>query len=194
MPTPVDIAPARGKLGVLLVGLGAVSTTFIAGVIAIRKGIAKPIGSLTQMGICLLVDTSSAEIGFVLLGDGGLTADDTADGADLARDELGDAHLGERGERRCSDGLGRTGGGRAARRSSSSTACGRGAVLQDDVRRRDGVVRGGRDIAEGCGASSTHGCAACAACAALRTGISTTWSAASSTTTSRNGYISILIF
>src|SRR3954470_17922557 len=45
-----EIAPARGKLGVLLVGLGAVSTTFIAGVIAIRKGIAKPIGSLTQMG------------------------------------------------------------------------------------------------------------------------------------------------
>jgi myo-inositol-1-phosphate synthase len=50
MPTPVDIAPARGKLGVLLVGLGAVSTTTIAGVIAIRKGLAKPIGSLTQMG------------------------------------------------------------------------------------------------------------------------------------------------
>jgi myo-inositol-1-phosphate synthase len=48
--TPVDIAPARGKLGVLLVGLGAVSTTFIAGVLAIRKGFAKPIGSLTQMG------------------------------------------------------------------------------------------------------------------------------------------------
>jgi myo-inositol-1-phosphate synthase len=37
-------------LGVLLVGLGAVSTTFIAGVHAVRKGIAKPIGSLTQMG------------------------------------------------------------------------------------------------------------------------------------------------
>src|SRR5438309_8022421 len=50
MPTPVDIAPARGKLGVLFVGLGAVSTTTIAGVFAIRKGIAKPIGSLTQMG------------------------------------------------------------------------------------------------------------------------------------------------
>src|SRR5258706_13567189 len=50
MPTPVKIAPARGKLGVLLVGLGAVSTTTIAGVIAIRKGFAKPIGSLTQMG------------------------------------------------------------------------------------------------------------------------------------------------
>jgi myo-inositol-1-phosphate synthase len=50
MPVPVDIAPARGKLGVLLVGLGAVSTTTIAGVFAIRKGFAKPIGSLTQMG------------------------------------------------------------------------------------------------------------------------------------------------
>src|ERR1700730_18653544 len=50
MPTPVDIAPARGKLGVLLVGMGAVSTTTIAGVLAIRKGLAKPIGSLTQMG------------------------------------------------------------------------------------------------------------------------------------------------
>src|SRR5213078_2098187 len=50
MPTPVDIAPARGRLGVMLVGLGAVSTTTIAGVMAIRKGFAKPIGSLTQMG------------------------------------------------------------------------------------------------------------------------------------------------
>ena len=50
MPTSHDIAPARGRLGVLLVGLGAVSTTFIAGVLAIRKGFAKPIGSLTQMG------------------------------------------------------------------------------------------------------------------------------------------------
>jgi myo-inositol-1-phosphate synthase len=44
------IAPAEGKLGVLLVGLGAVSTTFIAGVEAIKNGIAEPIGSLTQMG------------------------------------------------------------------------------------------------------------------------------------------------
>jgi myo-inositol-1-phosphate synthase len=40
----------RGKLGILLVGLGAVSTTTIAGVLAIRKGLARPIGSLTQMG------------------------------------------------------------------------------------------------------------------------------------------------
>jgi len=46
----VDIAPADGKLGILLVGLGAVSTTFVAGVEAIRKGAAQPIGSLTQMG------------------------------------------------------------------------------------------------------------------------------------------------
>ncbi|MEP6708444.1 MAG: inositol-3-phosphate synthase [Pyrinomonadaceae bacterium] len=45
-----QIAPADGKLGVLLVGLGAVSTTFIAGVEAIKKGLAEPIGSLTQMG------------------------------------------------------------------------------------------------------------------------------------------------
>ena len=50
MSTPVDIAPARGKLGILLVGLGAVSTTTIAGVLAIRKGLSAPIGSLTQMG------------------------------------------------------------------------------------------------------------------------------------------------
>ena len=44
------IAPAEGKLGVLLPGLGAVSTTFIAGVEAIKKGAAAPIGSLTQLG------------------------------------------------------------------------------------------------------------------------------------------------
>jgi myo-inositol-1-phosphate synthase len=47
---PVEIAPAQGKLGILLVGLGAVSTTLVAGVFAARKGLAKPIGSLTQMG------------------------------------------------------------------------------------------------------------------------------------------------
>jgi myo-inositol-1-phosphate synthase len=48
--SPLQIAPARGKLGVLLVGLGAVATTTIAGVMAIRKRLAPPIGSLTQMG------------------------------------------------------------------------------------------------------------------------------------------------
>ncbi len=46
----VNIAPATGRLGILLVGLGAVSTTVIAGVLAIRKGLARPVGSLTQMG------------------------------------------------------------------------------------------------------------------------------------------------
>ena len=46
----VRIEPAAGKLGVLLPGIGAVSTTFIAGVEAVKKGLAKPIGSLTQMG------------------------------------------------------------------------------------------------------------------------------------------------
>ena len=45
-----QIAPATGRLGILLAGLGAVSTTLIAGVHAIRKGLAAPIGSLTQMG------------------------------------------------------------------------------------------------------------------------------------------------
>ena len=45
-----DIKPANGKLGVLLPGMGAVATTFVAGVEAARKGLARPIGSLTQMG------------------------------------------------------------------------------------------------------------------------------------------------
>src|SRR5579863_4539910 len=46
----ITIAPAKGKLGVMIPGMGAVATTFVAGVEAIRKGLAKPIGSLTQMG------------------------------------------------------------------------------------------------------------------------------------------------
>ena len=50
MPLSGDIAPATGRLGILLAGLGAVSTTLIAGVHAIRKGLAAPTGSLTQMG------------------------------------------------------------------------------------------------------------------------------------------------
>src|SRR5207302_4781135 len=44
------IQPAKGKLGIMIPGMGAVATTFVAGVEAIRKGLAKPIGSLTQMG------------------------------------------------------------------------------------------------------------------------------------------------
>ena len=46
----VEVKPAGGKLGVLLPGMGAVATTFVAGVLAVRRGLAKPIGSLTQMG------------------------------------------------------------------------------------------------------------------------------------------------
>ncbi len=46
----IEIAEPKGKLGVLLIGLGAVSTTFIAGVEAIKRGLGEPIGSLTQMG------------------------------------------------------------------------------------------------------------------------------------------------
>ena len=45
---PSRIAPASGKLGILTPGLGAVATTFIAGVESIRRGLAKPIGSITQ--------------------------------------------------------------------------------------------------------------------------------------------------
>lgn len=45
-----QIQPADGKLGILLPGLGAVATTMIAGVIAVNKGLAQPIGALTQMG------------------------------------------------------------------------------------------------------------------------------------------------
>src|SRR6266446_4225929 len=44
------IAEAKGKLGVMVPGMGAVATTFMAGVEAVRKGISQPIGSLTQMG------------------------------------------------------------------------------------------------------------------------------------------------
>lgn len=47
--TARSITPAKGKLGVLCVGLGAVTTTFMAGVENVRRGRSKPIGSLTQM-------------------------------------------------------------------------------------------------------------------------------------------------
>ncbi len=46
----VTVNEASGKLGILMPGMGAVATTFIAGVLAIRKGIGQPIGSLTQLG------------------------------------------------------------------------------------------------------------------------------------------------
>jgi myo-inositol-1-phosphate synthase len=90
----VDIAPASGKLGILLVGLGAVSTTFVAGVEAIRKGTAKPIGSLTQMGTIRLgkrTDNNCPKIkDFVPLAD----MDDIVFGAwDIFSDSAYDAAL-----------------------------------------------------------------------------------------------------
>ena len=50
MTSPTSIAPSTGRLGVLCVGLGAVTTTFLAGVELARKGMGSPVGSLTQMG------------------------------------------------------------------------------------------------------------------------------------------------
>ncbi len=45
-----EILPPRGKLGVLMQGMGAVATTFVAGVELVKKGLAEPVGSLTQLG------------------------------------------------------------------------------------------------------------------------------------------------
>lgn len=50
MKQPTSIPNADGKLGVLLPGMGAVATTFIAGTLLARRGLASPIGSLTQLG------------------------------------------------------------------------------------------------------------------------------------------------
>ena len=44
----MNVKPAEGKLGVFCVGLGAVATTFMTGVLMTRKGLAKPVGSMTQ--------------------------------------------------------------------------------------------------------------------------------------------------
>ena len=49
MEKPTSIAAPKGKLGVLLPGMGAVATTFMAGVELVRKKKAQPVGSLTQM-------------------------------------------------------------------------------------------------------------------------------------------------
>src|SRR5499425_1192712 len=61
MEKPGKIAPAKGKLGVLLPGMGAVSTTFIAGVELVRKGKAQPVGSLTQLGTIRLGKRTDAK-------------------------------------------------------------------------------------------------------------------------------------
>jgi myo-inositol-1-phosphate synthase len=65
MEKPAKIAPAKGKLGILLPGMGAVSTTFMAGVELVRKGHAHPVGSLTQLGTIRLgkrTDNNSPKI------------------------------------------------------------------------------------------------------------------------------------
>ena len=49
-PASNAIQPAKGKLGIMIPGMGAVATTFVAGVEAVRRGLSAPIGSLTQMG------------------------------------------------------------------------------------------------------------------------------------------------
>jgi myo-inositol-1-phosphate synthase len=67
-PTSADgaqIHPATGKLGIMIAGMGAVATTLIAGVEAVRKGIAKPIGSLTQMGTIRLGKRTDGRTPFV---------------------------------------------------------------------------------------------------------------------------------
>ena len=48
-----NVKKAEGKLGVLVVGLGAVSTTFMTGVLMTRKGLAKPVGSMTNTTRCV---------------------------------------------------------------------------------------------------------------------------------------------
>ena len=49
-PSAASITPHTGKLGIMIPGMGAVATTLIAGVEAVRRGFAKPIGSMSQMG------------------------------------------------------------------------------------------------------------------------------------------------
>jgi myo-inositol-1-phosphate synthase len=66
MKNSSDIAPAKGKLGVLIVGInGAVSTTFVAGVLNIVKGYGKPIGSLTQMATIRIGERAANNFPFI---------------------------------------------------------------------------------------------------------------------------------
>jgi myo-inositol-1-phosphate synthase len=61
----IEISKPSGNLGILLVGLGAVSTTLIAGVEAVKLGIAKPIGSLTQIGTIRLGKRTEKRVPFI---------------------------------------------------------------------------------------------------------------------------------
>src|SRR3954447_23640061 len=64
MPPPETpaVAPADGTLGVLCVGLGAVTTTLIAGVELTKRGLGVPVGSLTQMGTIRIGKRSDANV------------------------------------------------------------------------------------------------------------------------------------
>jgi myo-inositol-1-phosphate synthase len=62
MRRPVSVAPPKGRLGVLTPGIGAVSTTFMAGVELVRRGQAVPVGSLTQMGTIRLGKRTEARV------------------------------------------------------------------------------------------------------------------------------------
>jgi myo-inositol-1-phosphate synthase len=61
----VKIAPATGKLGVLIPGIGAVSTTFIAGVEAVKRGLGQPVGSLTQLATIRLGKRTEARTPYI---------------------------------------------------------------------------------------------------------------------------------
>ncbi len=63
--TQPKLKPAEGKLGVLLPGMGAVGTTFIAGTLLARRGIAPPVGSLTQMGTLRLGKRTDARTPYI---------------------------------------------------------------------------------------------------------------------------------
>ncbi len=67
MPTREDvrIAPADGKLGILIPGIGAVSTTFMAGVEAVKRGLGQPIGSLTQLATIRLGKRTDARTPYI---------------------------------------------------------------------------------------------------------------------------------
>jgi myo-inositol-1-phosphate synthase len=61
----MNIPSASGKVGVVLPGMGAVCSTFVAGVEAVKKGLAKPIGSLTQMGTIRLGKRTESRVPFI---------------------------------------------------------------------------------------------------------------------------------
>ncbi len=65
MKQPSEIRPATGRLGVVLPGFGAVATTFVAGVEAARRGLARPIGSLTQMNTIRLGNRTDGRAPFI---------------------------------------------------------------------------------------------------------------------------------